>query len=155
MSALTPWLAAAAIAAAAFILICVLMAVLKAGRPLAANLSRLLLITITVVYTVVVVVAQRWTNLSMPLGLALLGAYALAEDARTPRGRWGFWTLGLALSAALIGLQLLDPRLDFWLGLILGAFAVGLAVYAGFIARRLIRLSRPDTSPPTETGTPA
>ena len=155
MSAIAPWLAAVAIAAAAFVLICVLMAVLKAGRPLSANTSRLLLITITAIYTVVLVVAQRWTNLSLPLGLALFGAYALAQDARTPRGRWGFWSLGLALSAAIIGLQCLDPRLDIWLLLIVGAFAALLIVYAGFIARRLIALSRPDTSPPTETGTPA
>lgn len=155
MSAFVPWIAASAIAAAAFVLICVLMAVLKAGRPLSADTSRLLLITITVIYTAVVVVAQRWTNLSLPLGMAMLGAYGLAQSARTPRGRWGFWSLGLALSAAIIGLQLLDERLDLWLGLIAGAFAALLAVYAGFIARRLIALSRSDTSPPTETGTPA
>lgn len=154
MSALTPWIAAAAIGAAAIVLISFLMVVLKAGRPLSQNISRLLFITVTVVYAAVAISAQRWTNLTLPLGLAIVGAYGLAEAARGAIARWSFWALGLALSAAALALQLIDERLDFWLGLIIGASGLLLTVYAGYVARRLIRNSR-QTSTPTETGTPA
>lgn len=155
MSGLAPWIAAVAIAGAAFVLLSFLMAVIKAGRPLSDNTARLLMITIAVIYTVFAVVAQRWSNLTMPLGFAVFGAYALAEAARTPLARWGLWGLGLALSAAMLGLQLVDDRLDPWLGLIIAAFAAMLALYAGYVARRLIALSRTDTPLPTETGTAA
>lgn len=157
MSDLAPWIGVLAVGGGAVVLFGLVLGGLRAAQNLSfsRDTGLLMLGTLMAVYTVVVVLAGRWDDLTAPLTLAVWGAYHLAERARSSLGRWGFWVLGVLLSVALIVLGLLDDRFDLWLGAMLTAFATVLAWVAWLTARRLLLAAKSETSPPTETGTPA